>query len=181
MQRLYGVVPPLEGRSLDSRPWAVTMQPIPKRRGGLRQRAHDAEDTVTTHTATSLAPFDEMAFATTPRQRFALGGGWLTVILALAMLLSMSGALSAAGWSENLDLIQAAIVAGALLSLLLALTRWDAAFSVGYSLLASIVVTVSLLHQGFFPDLTLHDAILAIIQRNVAWISALIMSGARRR
>lgn len=129
---------------------------------------------MTTHAATLPASFNEASVATTPRQRFALGGGWLTVILALAMLFSMSGALSAAGWSENLDLVPAAVTGGALLGLLLALTRWGGAFSTAYSFLASLIATITLLRQGFFPDLNQHDAIQAIFQRNAAWVAALI-------
>lgn len=122
----------------------------------------------------AVAPrWDEEIVATTPRQRFRLGGGWWTLLLALAVLLSMGGALYATGWSEGLDLVQMAILAGALLGALLALTRWSGAFSALYSFLASIVVIVSLLNSGFFPDASLHDAVAAIVQRNVSWFAAL--------
>ncbi len=109
----------------------------------------------------------------TPRQRFQAGGGWWTLLLALTMLLSMSGALYTAGWSEGLDLVQAAVVVGALVGLLLALTRWSGLFATIYSFLVSIVVIVTLLHRGFFPDLSLHDAVLGIVQRNITWLAAL--------
>ena len=107
---------------------------------------------------------DEALNLTTPKQRFRAGGGWWTLFLALAVLLSMSGALYSAGWSEGLDLVQAAVVAGALVGLLLALTRWDGLFAALYSFLVSIVVIATLLNRGFFPDLSLHDAIVAIVQ-----------------
>ena len=117
---------------------------------------------------------DEAINITTPKQRFRAGGGWWTLFLALAVLLSMSGALYSAGWSEGLDLVQAAVVAGALVGLLLALTRWDGLFAALYSFLVSIVVIATLLNRGFFPDLSLHDAIVAIVQRNMTWLNALI-------
>jgi transglutaminase-like putative cysteine protease len=96
------------------------------------------------------------------------------LFLALAVLLSMSGALYSAGWSEGLDLVQAAVVAGALVGLLLALTRWEGLFAAFYSFLVSIVVVVTLLSRGFFPDLGMHDAIVSIALRNVAWLTALL-------
>ncbi len=117
--------------------------------------------------------WEETTIAETPGQRLRYNGGWWAFLLALTMLLSMGGALNAAGWSEALDLVQLAIVASALLSLLLVLTCWNSLFSVAYGFVASIVVIVTLLHRSFFPDLALHDAILSIIQRNVAWFTAL--------
>ncbi len=112
--------------------------------------------------------------ATTPRQRFQSGGGWWTLLLTLAILLSMASALYAAGWSEGLDLVQGAVVISALLGLLLALTRWSGLFAALYSLLASIPALITLLHWGFFPEATLQEAIVAIVQRNSAWFAALV-------
>ena len=132
-----------------------------------------AEDTLASSVAVASYADDALNI-TTPKQRFRASGGWWTLFLALAVLLSMSGALYSAGWSEGLDLVQAAVVAGALVGLLLALTRWDGLFAALYSFLVSIVVIATLLNRGFFPDLSLHDAIMAIVQRNVAWLTALI-------
>ena len=56
----------------------------------------------------------------------------------------------------------------------LALTRWEGLFAALYSFLVSIVVIVTLLNQGFFPDLSMHDAIVSIAERNVAWLTALV-------
>ncbi len=127
---------------------------------------------MTSHVA--IAPrWDEAIIATTPRQRFQLGGGWWTLLLTLTVLLSMAGALYTAGWSEGLDLVQGAVVVGALVSLLLALTRWSGPFCAVYSFVVSIPVTVNLLHWTFFPALSLHDAIINIMQRSSDWLVAL--------
>ncbi len=126
---------------------------------------------MTSHTATS-SPWEE-TITTPPYRRFRFSGGWWTLLFALAMLLAMGGALVAADWSEGLDLVQWAILASALLAFLLAVARWSGLFSGIYSFVASIVVIVTLLHRSFFPDLTLSDAVYNIIQRNVAWFTAL--------
>lgn len=131
---------------------------------------------MTAHVAVASA-WDEALIATTPRQRFMLGGGGWTLVFTLTLLLSMAGALYTAGWSEGLDLVQAVVVISAVLGLLLALTRWSGLFAAAYSFLASIPVIVTLLHWSFFPDLTLQEALIAIAQRNNAWLLALI-SGA---
>lgn len=131
---------------------------------------------MTSHIA--IAPrWDEAIIATAPRQRFQLGGGWWTFLLALTLLLSMAGALYTAGWSEGLDLVQGAVVTGALAGLLLALTRWSGLFGAVYSFAVSIPVTVNLLHWGFFPELSLHDAIINIMQRSSDWLVALLNRG----
>lgn len=119
------------------------------------------------------SPWEEAVIATTPAQRFQLGGGWWTVMLTLVMLLSMAGALYTAGWSEGLDLVQGVVVVAALVGLLLALTRWNGFVAALYSFVVSVPVIVTLLHQGFFPDLSLHDALIAIAERNAAWFAAL--------
>lgn len=131
---------------------------------------------MTSHIA--IAPrWDEAIIATAPRQRFQLGGGWWTFLLTLTLLLSMAGALYTAGWSEGLDLVQGAVVTGALAGLLLALTRWSGLFGAVYSFAVSIPVTVNLLHWGFFPELSLHDAISNIMQRSSDWLVALLNRG----
>lgn len=131
---------------------------------------------MTSHIA--IAPrWDEAIIATAPRQRFQLGGGWWTFLLTLTLLLSMAGALYTAGWSEGLDLVQGAVVTGALAGLLLALTRWSGLFGAVYSFAVSIPVTVNLLHWGFFPELSLHDAIINIMQRSSDWLVALLNRG----
>jgi transglutaminase-like putative cysteine protease len=121
--------------------------------------------------------WDEAIIAVTPKQRFQLGGSWWTFLLTLTLLMSMAGALYAAGWSEGLDLVQGAVIAGALVSLLLALTRWSGLFGAIYSFLVSLPVLVHLLRWGFFPELSLHDAILTIVQRVNDWVLALLNRG----
>lgn len=127
---------------------------------------------MTARTAT-LPYWEEAIVATTPGQRFQLGGGWWTALLAQVLLLSMAGALYTAGWSEGLDLVQVVVIVAALVGLLLALTRWNGVVAALYSFIVSVPVIVTLLHRGFFPDLTLHDALIAIAQRNAAWFAAL--------
>jgi len=121
-----------------------------------------------------VSHWDEAIIAATPQQRFQLGGGWWTLFLILAVLLSMAGALYAAGWSEGLDLVQGVVVISALVSWLLALTRWSGLFATLYSLLTSIPIITTLLHRGFFPDASLQEAIVSIAQRNSAWFAALV-------
>jgi transglutaminase-like putative cysteine protease len=121
--------------------------------------------------------WDEAIIATTPQQRFQLGGGWWTFLLTLTLLMSMAGALYTAGWSEGLDLVQGAVIASATVGLLLALTRWSGLFGAIYSFVVSIPVLVTLLRWGFFPELSLQDAIINIIQRNNDWFVALINRG----
>ncbi len=78
--------------------------------------------------------------ADTPAERLAHGGGWLTLILALHHAVAMTEALSAAAWSEGLDIVRLAVLGGALLGFLLSLTRWDGFFAGSLQLLRQPVL-----------------------------------------
>lgn len=111
--------------------------------------------------------------ANTPGERLARGGGWWTLVLALVMLLSVTESLNAAAWSDGLEVVRLAVLGGALLGFMLALTPWDGPFPVVYSILASIVWISMLFTQLVFHDMTLREGALELLQRNVDWIRAL--------
>ncbi len=115
-----------------------------------------------------------MPMADTYRGRLDHGGGWLTFLLALVMLAAMSQALVEAGWSEGLMAVQAAAWAGVTLGFLLALTRWEGFFPAFYSFIASIPTLVILLRSAMLQGLGVHDAVLELYNRNVAWFTALV-------
>ena len=112
--------------------------------------------------------------ASTPGERLGRGGGWLTLILTLVMLGAMAESLNAATWSDGLEIVRAATLGGALLGFMLALTRWDGLLPTFYSFLASITWIVTLMDKAIFTSLGLHDSVAELIQRNVAWLAALV-------
>lgn len=89
------------------------------------------------------------------------------------MLVAVTESLNAAAWSEGLEIVRLAVLGGALLAFMLALTRWDGAFPVVYSILASFVWIATLFTQLSFQDMTLRQGALELFQRNVNWIRAL--------
>ncbi len=95
------------------------------------------------------------------------------MILALIMLLAVTESLNAAAWSEGLEVVRLAVLGGALLAFMLALTRWDGPFPVVYSILASIVWISILFTQLVFQDMTWREGAIELFQRNVDWIRAL--------
>lgn len=109
-----------------------------------------------------------------PAERLARGGGWWTFCIALLMLLALTEALSAAAWSSELAVVRWAVLGGALLSFLLALTRWDGAFPALYSLLASVAWIATLFNRLVLTDLAAQESIRELLQRNSNWIVALI-------
>jgi transglutaminase-like putative cysteine protease len=127
-----------------------------------------------TTTAHTIPATIEPPEATTPSERLARGGGWWTLVLALLMLLAVTESLNAAEWSEGLEIVRLAVLGGALLSFMLALTRWDGAFPVVYSILASFVWISILFTQLLFKDFTMREGAIELFQRNVNWIRALI-------
>lgn len=112
--------------------------------------------------------------AATASERLARGGGWWTLMLAGLMLLTVTESLSVAAWSEGLEVVRLAMLGGALLGLMLALTRWDGAFPVVYSLLAGIAWISTLFTQLIFSGLTWRDGALELFRRNVDWVRALV-------
>ena len=116
----------------------------------------------------------EIPPANTPAERLARGGGWWTLLLALLMLIAVTEGLNAAAWSEGLEVVRLAMLGGALLSFMLALTRWDGAFPVIYSALASIAWITTLFTQLIFSGLAMREGALELLQRNVTWLRALV-------
>lgn len=90
------------------------------------------------------------------------------------MLLAVTESLNTAAWSEGLDIVRLAVMGGALLGLMLALTRWDGPFPLVYSLLASIVWISTLFTRLVFSELSWRSGALELIRRNVEWVRALI-------
>ena len=112
--------------------------------------------------------------AATASERLARGGGWWTLMLVVFMQLAVTESLSVAAWSEGLEVVRLAMLGGALLGLMLALTRWDGAFPVVYSLLAGIAWISTLFTQLIFSGLTWRDGALELFRRNVDWVRALV-------
>jgi hypothetical protein len=110
----------------------------------------------------------------TPGERLARGGGWWTLVLAMIMLLAVTESLNAAAWSEGLEVVRLAVLGGALLGFMLALTRWEGPFPIIYSILSSIVWIATLFTQLVFQDLTFRQGALELFQRNANWIRALM-------
>ena len=112
--------------------------------------------------------------ADTPAERLARGGGWWTLILALLMLLAVSEALVAAGWSDGLEVVRYAILGGALLAFLLALTRWEGLFPAFYAILASLFWVTTCFTWFVFETLSLQEGMQELVRRNWDWLAALI-------
>ncbi|HEX9115660.1 MAG TPA: transglutaminaseTgpA domain-containing protein, partial [Anaerolineae bacterium] len=104
-----------------------------------------------------------------PGERLRRAGGWLAAFLTLIMLLAVAWSVQGAEWSEGLGLLQTAVLAGAVVGLLVALTNWDSLFGAFYSLLVSVVIITSQLAHGFLGNPDLHAGILEISQRFNAW------------
>ncbi len=115
--------------------------------------------------------------ASTPRERLARAGGWLAFLLVLLMLGSVGEAVYAAGWSEGLAVVRVAIIGSALLAFALALTRWTGLFPLVYSLLASVFCITVFQQRVLLPELSTHDAVVEIAQRNAGWLLALVSGG----
>ena len=101
----------------------------------------------------------------------AVGGLWSW---RCSCCVAVTESLNAAAWSEGLEIVRLAVLGGALLSFMLALTRWDGAFPVVYSILASFVWIATLFTQLLFDNLTLREGAIELFQRNVNWIRALL-------
>ncbi len=128
---------------------------------------------MTTNIQSMAVPL-EMPRGNTPAERLAWGGGWWTLLLAVLMLVAVTEGLNAAEWSEGLEVVRLAMLGGALLSFMLALTRWDGVFPVIYGALASIVWIATLFTQLIFSSMTLREGAFELFQRNVSWMRALM-------
>lgn len=139
----------------------------------IEEGAVNACKNMTTNTHTMTIPL-EILPAHTPAERLARGGGWWTLLLAVLMLVAVTEGLNTANWSEGLEIVRLAVLGGALLSLMLALTRWDGAFPLVYSALASGVWIATLFTQLIFSGMTMREGALELFQRNVNWMRALL-------
>lgn len=126
-----------------------------------------------TTTVATLPAHTDAPPANTTGERLMRGGGWWTLILALLMLIAVTESLNAAAWTDGLEVVRLAVLGGALLSFMLALTRWDGPFPVVYSILASIIWISTLFTQLVFHDMTLRQGAAELLQRNVDWLRAL--------
>ncbi|MGE5603765.1 MAG: DUF3488 and DUF4129 domain-containing transglutaminase family protein [Nitrososphaerales archaeon] len=126
-----------------------------------------------TTSATTMPARVEAAPANSPGERLTRGGGWWTFVLTIIMLLAVTESLNAAAWSDGLEVVRLAVLGGALLGFMLALTRWDGPFPVVYSILASLAWISTLFTQLVFHDLTFRQGATELLQRNVDWIRAL--------
>lgn len=120
----------------------------------------------------------DLPAASTPGGRLARAGGWWAVVLSLVMLGSLAEAIRAGRWSDGLGVISIVVMAGSAVSLMLALTRWEAPFALFYGFTASLFMVAIALARVLLPGLTLHDAISELIVRNGAWLQALISNAA---
>lgn len=109
-----------------------------------------------------------------PAHRLARGGGWWTLVLALAMLLAVTESLNAAAWTESLEVVRLAVLGGALLAFALSLTRWQGVFPVLYAATAGLVWISTLFNRLLFAGLSSADSFRELISRNADWIVALL-------
>lgn len=109
-----------------------------------------------------------------PGERLARAGGTWALLLTLVALICLVESLQAAAWSEELGIVRVAVLGGAVVGALLAMTRWDSAFAAFYGVLFSVAWITTFLARGFYPELSLHDGIQALVQRNLDWFTALV-------
>ena len=114
----------------------------------------------------------------TPAERVAQAGGWWALLLTLILLGVVAEAVHAAAWSEGLETVRIAVIGGAIVGVALALTRWDGAFPILYSLLASVFCITIFQNRVLLQDFNTHDAVLEIAQRNAGWFLTLMRGGA---
>ena len=127
--------------------------------------------------ATDIVDLDAMSEAPSPigpGERLTRAGGLWALLFTLVALVCVVESLQAAAWSEGLGIVRGAMLGGAVAGALLALTRWESRFSVTYGVLFSIAWITTFLTRGFYPDLALHEGIAALLQRNLAWFTALV-------
>jgi transglutaminase-like putative cysteine protease len=118
-------------------------------------------------------PLDDPGEGFGPRERLAYSGGWLAPLLIITALVTVGWSVQAADWSDGLNLVLEAIVAGSLLAFLLSLTHWGSGFAFLYSLLANIAFIVVSLSRTLLQVPDTHIGIQQIIERYSSWIYAL--------
>jgi hypothetical protein len=120
------------------------------------------------------APDVEMEPVLGPQERLYRSGGWLTVLLALCVLLSVAASIQAANWTDGLVVVQTVVLGGAVVGFLLALTSWGTGFTVFYSFLASVAWIITCLVRTILQSPNLHDGVLQLYQHTNQWILALM-------
>ena len=126
---------------------------------------------VNTH---SLPVITEVPPASSPGERLYRGGGWLTLLLVLAMLFIVAASVEAAGWTDGLGVVQSAVLGGALVAFLLALTRWGSGFSVLYGLLASVPWIATALVRTLVQTSDMHEGLISLARHYAQWYAALL-------
>jgi len=119
----------------------------------------------------------DIAASDSPAERLSRGGGWMTAVLALVMLVSVVGAVDTANWADGLVVLQPAVLGGAVLGFLLAISGFDGLFCALYSFLASVPWIATLVMRALLNNPSLHDGIAESLRRNFAWFSALYNGG----
>jgi transglutaminase-like putative cysteine protease len=117
---------------------------------------------------------NELPPASSPGERLYRGGGWLTLVLALAMLFIVASSVEAAGWADGLVVVQSAVLGGALVAFLLALTRWGPGFSIFYGFVASIPWIATALVHTFVQTSDMHEGVITLGQHYAKWYAALV-------
>jgi transglutaminase-like putative cysteine protease len=112
-----------------------------------------------------------------PKERLASSGGWWTVLLALLMLGSLAECVQAAAWSEGLEVVRLALMAGGVLGIALALTRFSSTFATLYGIVTGVFWVALSLQRVLFPSLGTHDAVQELILRNAGWLVVLLRGG----
>ncbi len=109
---------------------------------------------------------------------FEAVGGWLTAIVLVLLLLNMGWAISAAAWTEGLEILTWVLLGGAIVGILLAVSRFDGFFPLAHSLVtgsAWVLYWVSTLVPG---DLTAPQRAYEAAARWYAWLALAIAGGA---
>jgi len=122
----------------------------------------------------SLPVITEAPPASSPAERLNRSGGWLTLLLALAMLFIVAASVEAAGWTDGLVVVQSAVLGGALFAFLLALTRWGSGFSIFYSFLASIPWIATALVRTLVQTSDVHEGLISLARHYSQWYAALL-------
>ena len=122
----------------------------------------------------SLPAVTALPPASRPGERLYRGGGWLSLLLSLAMLFIVAASVEAAGWTEGLAVVQSAVLGGAIFAFLLALTRWSSGFAVLYGLLASIPWIATGLVGTFVQTSDMHEGLIVLGKHYAQWYAALL-------
>lgn len=129
-------------------------------------------------TAAWLRPAPEAIPQEDSPSTFEAVGGWLTAIVLVLLLLNMGWAISAAAWTEGLEILTWVLLGGAIVGILLAVSRFDGFFPLLHSLVtgsAWVLYWVSTLLPG---DLTAPQRAYEAAVRWYSWLALAIAGGA---